>query len=330
MKSCTNCTLPENFPNAQIDDSGQCGYCRRGTMLPDYSHEEPRFEKLIEEQRKDPRQYDCLVCYSGGKDSTYALIRIKERYGMRPLAFTLDNGFISKKAKENIELICGKLGIDLVVVRPNSPQMQALYRATLENKIFDEGTMSRLSATCYACITFVNYQALQLALEKNIRMVVGGLTHGQVPKAVFPLKTEFLRQTFDDAKRKLAETAKFHAEGFYPKVDFDRLDKSEPIYKVNPLLFERYDEKKILAEIGKYGWEKPKDVDSCSTNCLMNRVGNYYHYKRYGYHPYQYEVSSLIRLGSITKEEGKVMLSDKLMDRGSNEIVKEIGAEPAP
>ena len=59
-------------------------------------------------------------------------------------------------------------------------------------------------------------------------------------------------------------------------------------------------------------------------------MGNYYHYKRYGYHPYQYEVSSLIRLGSITKEEGKAMLSDRMMDRGSNEIVKEIGAEPAP
>jgi len=29
MKLCKKCLLPENFPKADIDTAGLCGYCRR-------------------------------------------------------------------------------------------------------------------------------------------------------------------------------------------------------------------------------------------------------------------------------------------------------------
>jgi hypothetical protein len=51
--------------------------------------------------RTRPAPYDCLMLYSGGKDSTYALCRLVEM-GLSVYAFTLDNGFISESAKENI------------------------------------------------------------------------------------------------------------------------------------------------------------------------------------------------------------------------------------
>ena len=96
------------------------------------------------------------------------------------------------------------------------------------------------------------------------------------------------------------------------------------LYNVNPLLFEKYNESDIIESIEKYGWERPQDVDTCSSNCLMNKVGNYYHNKLYGYHPYQYEVSSLIRIGSISIDEGRKMLSDVLMDKGGEQIARKI------
>lgn len=325
MKVCKNCLLPENFPNAQIDGDELCVYCRKGIKLPDYSHEEPRFNSLIQEIKKEnPSPYDCLVCYSGGKDSTYTLIQIKKKYRMNPVAFTLDNGFVSQKAKENIACICAKLGVDLIAIKPDPDRMNAVFKVSLEHKIFSENVVSRMSAACYACITFVNYQAINLALDKGLRIIVSGFTHGQVPKALFILNPEFLKKTFSETRRRLSSSLSFDPDEFYPSVDFSKLDKPNVLYKVNPLLFEKYNESRILSEIKKYGWERPRDVDNCSSNCLMNRVGNYYHYKIYGYHPYQHEISSLIRVKALSKEEGQKMVSDLHLGPEAEKIIKKL------
>ncbi len=47
--------------------------------------------------------YDALCCYSGGKDSTYMLKMMVRQMGLKVLAFTLDNGFITDQSKQNIE-----------------------------------------------------------------------------------------------------------------------------------------------------------------------------------------------------------------------------------
>lgn len=326
MKLCNKCLLPENFPNAQLDAAGLCIYCRKGVKLSDYSHEESRFKTLIQEIKSNNQsEHDCIICYSGGKDSTYTLIQIKEKYGLLPLVFTLDNGFISQKAKENITHICKVLNLDLISVKPEPEKMKAVFKAVIKQEIFSENIISRLSAVCYVCITFVNYQAIYLALERGLRIIVSGFTHGQVPKAVFAYNPDFLKKTFVDMKRLLSENIGFEADEFYPKIDFSKLNKGNSIYNVNPLLFARYDQEKIVSTIKSYGWQRPKDVDSCSSNCLMNKVGNYYHFKFYGYHPYQHEISSLIRIGAITQEVAKEMLTDVGLDRAGREIVKELG-----
>ena len=54
--------------------------------------------------------HDCLHLLSGGKDSTYALYQLVER-GWRVHALTLDNGFISEGAKENVRRSVADLGI---------------------------------------------------------------------------------------------------------------------------------------------------------------------------------------------------------------------------
>jgi len=326
MKECKKCLLPENFPKANIDENDLCVYCRKGMTLKDYSHEEPSFLEFVKKIKKNNKyNYDCLVCYSGGKDSTYTLIQAKEKYGLNPLAFTLDNGFISQKAKENIEMMCDSLGVDLITVKPKSKQMNRVFKTVLTQRVFAENVMSRLSAACHACITFVNYKAIQIALEKDIKIIISGFTHGQVPKAMWPHNPDMLLKTFDEMKKQLTNKTGFDVGELYPKIDFSKLRNDHILYNVNPLLFERYDEKKIIGSIKKYGWERPQDVDSCSSNCLMNKVGNHYHFKLYNYHPYQYEVSSLIRIEAITKDEGRKMLADTLMDKGAKKIVKEVG-----
>lgn len=326
MKVCKNCLIPKNFPNSNLDENDVCSFCKaKRKSSADYSHELPVFEELIKAAKAKSQKYDCIVCYSGGKDSTYTLINIVERR-LKPLAFTFDNGFISVRAKENIAKIIGYLSVDHIYFTPRNKQMKELFKTVMLKKLFPISPMMRLSSTCYVCITYVNWLALELALEKNCNMVVSGFTHGQVPKAVFSNNPVFLKDTFNSMKHVLKSEVTFDINSFYPVIDFDKLDKST-IYNVNPLLFEKYDEKKIIQKIKEFGWNRPKDTDSCSSNCLINRVGNYFHCNLYGYHPYQYEISQLIRNGSITIEEGRATLEDCDLDEISKEILVKIGID---
>ena len=68
--------------------------------------------KLLQEKKK-ASTYDVLVAYSGGKDSTYTLDVLVNKYNLRVLALTFDNTFISPRAEENIRNVCGALGADL-------------------------------------------------------------------------------------------------------------------------------------------------------------------------------------------------------------------------
>ena len=45
------------------------------------------------------------MAYSGGKDSSYTLKLLRERYDLKILAFTLDNHFVSPVAWKNIDAI---------------------------------------------------------------------------------------------------------------------------------------------------------------------------------------------------------------------------------
>jgi acyl-CoA synthetase (AMP-forming)/AMP-acid ligase II len=106
---CVKCGLPSNYPNATFNDEGVCNLC---LSFEDYQEITKSYFKTLEDLRqifndnetyKDSK-YDCILLLSGGKDSSYALGKLKEM-GLSVLAFTLDNGYISIEAKENIKRV---------------------------------------------------------------------------------------------------------------------------------------------------------------------------------------------------------------------------------
>ncbi len=105
MKLCTRCILPETFPGISFDDQGLCDHCQRyksrNTTVAQQQKYEQKFSDLLAAKRT-PSTYDILVVYSGGKDSTYALDVLVNRYRLKVLAQTFDSGFISPKAQENM------------------------------------------------------------------------------------------------------------------------------------------------------------------------------------------------------------------------------------
>ena len=106
---CVKCGLPSNYPNATFNDEGICNLC---LSFEDYQEKTKSYFKNLEDLKRifndnkihPDSQYDCIMLLSGGKDSSYALGKLKEM-GLSVLAFTLDNGYISEEAKENIKRV---------------------------------------------------------------------------------------------------------------------------------------------------------------------------------------------------------------------------------
>ena len=327
VKRCTKCVLSSEFPNIDFDDNGVCSFCRDKMyfVAEDGQIDKSRIEigEMFSAVR-GKNEYDAIMCYSGGKDSTYTLKLAVEKYKLKVLAFTLDNGFISGTAFENINRVVDFLGVDLVTYRPSFKFMKSLIRATSLNKIYNKRTLTRISANCNSCITLVNIAALRIALEKKIPFILAGFTLGQIPLNSIIFKNSY--RFFQDSREPVL---KKYRELIGPQVDEYMCIKdsllnsveSDP-HNINLLCIEDINEEKILNEVGKIGWIAPKDVDGCSSNCRLNAFNNYVHEKSMGYNPYELELSHLIRKGKLTREEALNKISDK-----SEQQIQSISAE---
>jgi hypothetical protein len=77
-------------------------------------------------------------------------------YGLKVLAFTLDNGYIPQVSFDNIKKITDRLGVDLLVFRPTLFHMKSIIKTSALEPIYNKRTLMRISSVCNSCITIVN------------------------------------------------------------------------------------------------------------------------------------------------------------------------------
>lgn len=314
---CTRCALSAGFPSITFDEQGVCSFCRDKMMATSEATAVERAREQLQTlfaTRTTP--YDAIVCNSGGKDSSYTLKLAVEKYGLRVLSFTMDNGFISPVARKNIEAVVDALGVDHLTVRPSSRFYRRVIKATATLSIYQEQTLRRISAGCNACISLVNTTALKLALEKGAPFILAGFTLGQIPANAIIYRNHF--RFFEESRRdslgRLRDAVGPEVDDYYGISDavLDRV-QAYP-HNVNLLCLEELTEDQILAEVMKLGWRKPLDVDGCSSNCQLNTFNNFVHEKRCGYSPYELELSHLIRKGLMTREEAIAKIGDQPLE----------------
>jgi len=139
-----------------------------------------KFEDLIARFSKGSG-YECLVCFSGGKDSTYTLDLLKNHYGLRILAVTMDNGFISPVAMENIRRMVESLGVDHIFFKPRFDLLKQIFAGAATEVFYSGKTLQRASTICTSCISIVKFTALRMAIEQEIPFVGYGWSPGQAP-----------------------------------------------------------------------------------------------------------------------------------------------------
>ena len=319
MKRCKKCALPDNYPGIKFDEKDTCNYCNylkaSKKMRESLRHDlKSQFFALIDNAKKEKRDYDCIVCYSGGKDSTFLLMQLKEAFKLKILAYTLDNGFISKKALDNARHVTEILDVDHIIFKPRQNVVNRIFRDTLTQRIYYPRELtSMLSPLCAACQGIVLGFAVRFAMDKRIPIVFVGFTPGQYPDVSYEnfLKSQsciYLTDTVhkDDPpdiikmiRDPIDEISGEEAGSYYFKSQYLEKGQYYPHILFPFQVIFNYDEKTIYEKIKQLGWEKPKDTDACSTNCLINTLGNYAFIKQYGYHPYIAEISALVRDGFI-------------------------------
>lgn len=114
MRRCTKCLLPETMPFINYDGAGVCNYCH--SYKPWTRRPERELEEVLRRRRSRDGGHDCVMAFSGGRDSSMGLYLMKAKYGMNPLAFTYDWGMVTDLARRNQARICGALGIEHIWV----------------------------------------------------------------------------------------------------------------------------------------------------------------------------------------------------------------------
>jgi N-acetyl sugar amidotransferase len=135
---CTRCVMDTTDPEIAFDDQGVCNHChefdnvtsKRWFPNEDGKRQLREIFGRIKEERKD-YEYDCILGLSGGLDSSYLALVMKE-FGMRPLVVHVDAGWNSELAVYNIEKVVKYCGYDLHTHVMNWPEIRDLQLAYLK------------------------------------------------------------------------------------------------------------------------------------------------------------------------------------------------------
>ncbi|MGQ0429835.1 MAG: N-acetyl sugar amidotransferase [Gammaproteobacteria bacterium] len=131
LKYCVRCVMPHTKPDLFIDDQGICNACRAYEQRTTVDWDQRREELLAILRRYDRggKNWDCIVPVSGGKDSTYQVIRMLQ-FGINPLCVTATTCDLSSIGRRNIDNI-KRLGVDYVEFSPNAVVRKKLNRIGL-------------------------------------------------------------------------------------------------------------------------------------------------------------------------------------------------------
>lgn len=326
MRICKNCTINENIPSVRLNPEGLCNYCLQHKNPQHLEHTQSYAD--IEAQLKNAfapyqhRPYQVLLAYSGGKDSTFTLYKLRQVYGVSVLAVTFDNGFMTDQCRRNIQHVTTALDVDSVVVQPSFASLARVFNLAATQKLFPPKALERASSICTACIGLVKAAVYLEAISRQIPYLCFGWTPGQAPvkSPVVKLGYRMLLANQRQIQAPIVANLGHEFDRFFIDPEWLEGVRDHVPALVYPLVFSHYDEDQILTQIESIGWKRPVDTDMNSTNCLLNSYANYVHMRDYGYNPYSMEIAGLVREGFLTRQDG----IRKLSYAGDETIIKAV------
>jgi len=161
---CRNCLYPNTKPHLFLNKEGVCNACTSVASKSkiDWKNREEDFLKIIEEFKNNDNIHDCVIPVSGGKDSTYQVVKALE-YGLNPLCVTASTDSLTEIGRKNIENI-KNLGVDYIEVTLNPVIRKKINKFCLE-------TIGDISWPEHVAIFTL---PLRVAIQYKIKLIIWG------------------------------------------------------------------------------------------------------------------------------------------------------------
>jgi hypothetical protein len=301
---CRTCGLKAGHPGIALDGEGRCNLCKLEVPPGVLQSLEPireRFEEFRLAPANPAAEHDCLLMYSGGKDSTYALLQVSEGLGKRVLAYTFDLPYQSAQATANLELAKARVRATFVT-DADKGIVTAMRAALTRPRSPQPGSYLEEKLPCFVCRSYFLIAALRYALDRGIPYVLLCADPQQM------LTTEWRTHAIAKAFAR-AVGAKVAAETLGDALD--RLlfcDEAELPKIVFPFagLTRSYDPDRIGAEVADRGVYSSSPF---ATHCTLLPLLNHYSQRHWGCMVYKLNAASAVRAAGRGEGEARVTYS---------------------
>lgn len=166
MRYCTKCVLPDSHESIKFDENGVCNICRQAAIKHtqiNWAVRKTMLENIVDRYRGSG-EYDCIVPFSGGKDSTFQLWYVVRELGLKPLVVRYNHWGYRPLVSENNLRTFKKLNVDVLEFTSKWDVVKKLMLKSLE----------QTGDFCWHCHTGVFAHTMQIAVKFNIPLVIWG------------------------------------------------------------------------------------------------------------------------------------------------------------
>ena len=318
MRRCARCLLPETQETLSFDSEGICNVCRQHEYKHDqikWDEKKKEFAAIVDEYR-GKHEYDCIVPFSGGKDSTFTLYYLVRELHLKPLVVSFDHGFYRPNMEKNIVRTLKKLGVDYLRFRPNWHVVQKLMLEALIRK----------GDFCWHCHTGIFSYPMHVAIKYNIPLLIWGEPSAEYTSYYHYDESEEVDEvrfnrfvnlgiTADDMLGMLNDpdiAARDLAPFRYPEEKELRRIKCRSICLGSYMPWDTKKQSEIIAK--ELGWQGdsvegiPGEYYYEKIECGMQGVRDYLKFLKRGFGRTAHLVSLDLRNGRITKERAQELI----------------------
>lgn len=311
MGICKQCLISDAVAGVALSADGVCNFCLafdpQANVLQEQLRQQHEHDlELALNTCRNQAEYDCLVPVSGGKDSIYLLYKLKVEYGLKVLAFTTDIN-IPPIAWDNIRRTLNKLEIDHAIYRPSDRFYQKLFRYLLKN----QERRGAVYTVSYVYAPLFEGDAIKLAIEKNIPLILAGYSPGQPePERMLYEFSRKLISEVDWTPPALKTSGSFDADELSRFYNPNHYPKNIPFPRyLAPYHAWPYNQEEIMAKVVELGLVKSaKHASPIFSNYPINWLLMYSDLKHFGYNPYLPEFAALIREGKANRRQWKLLI----------------------
>ena len=162
MRYCNNCVMPDTRPGLVLDDNGICNACRweESKSFIDWDNRHNELQKIADWAKEISHSpWDCVVGVSGGKDSTWQAMYLRDELGLKPLLAQYVGSDGTEVGRQNIENLT-QLGFSLLSIQPN-PRIAKLLS---KKSFFQFGNLVKYSDTALFPVPFRIAMAYEIPL----------------------------------------------------------------------------------------------------------------------------------------------------------------------